>query len=56
MAENKEGEAISMVVTGENSWRIVYAGKKAGSHSARAEARKAIAENVTSPYRIYFNR
>ena len=55
-AENKEGEAISMVVTGENSWRIVYAGKKAGSHSARAEARKAIAENVTSPYRIYFNR
>ena len=56
LAENKGGEAISMVVTGENSWRIVYADKKAGSHRARAEARKAIAENVTGPYRIYFNR
>ena len=56
VAENREGEALSMVVTGENSWRIVYADKNAGPRRARTEARKAIAENGMGPYRIYFNR
>jgi len=56
VAENREGEALSMVVTGENSWRIVYADKNAGPRRARTEARKAIAENRMGPYRIYFNR
>lgn len=56
VAENKEGEAMSLVATGENSWRIVYADKNARLHHARKEAVKAIAENRIGPYRMYFNR
>ncbi len=56
MAENKEGDAMSLVATGENSWRIVYADKNARLHHARKEAVKAIAENRIGPYRMYFNR
>ncbi|MGC8537794.1 MAG: hypothetical protein ACP5MZ_02300 [Candidatus Micrarchaeia archaeon] len=54
--DNEDNREVNLVMTGENSWKVVYADRKIGAQGQKTATRSAAVENGVSLYKIYFNR